>query len=277
MSTQSRTGQVTVNSAQLPYEMAGEGSTIVLIHAGIADSRMWDDQWQEFSQSYRVVRYDARGYGMSTNPDGEFGHDEDLQAILHEVGVERATFVAASMGGQIALNYILQHPERAEGLVLVGSSVDTTKPTEAMKEAWRAVNTASEAGDIAGANEIEMQLWIDGPTRAPGVVDARVRERVSDMNSNALAAYNENATERDIDPPISTRLGEISVPALVIVGDLDQPMMLESADIFVRDIPNAHKAVIEGTAHLPSMERPTEFNALVLDFLHNIHNSSTRS
>ncbi len=70
-----------------------------------------------------------------------------------------------------------------------------------MKEAWRAVNTASEAGDIAGANEIEMQLWIDGPTRAPGVVDARVRERVSEMNSNELAAYNENATERDIEPP----------------------------------------------------------------------------
>ncbi len=111
MSTQSRTGQVRVNSAQLSYEVVGDGPTIVLIHAGIADSRMWDDQWQKFSQHYRVVRYDVRGYGTSTNPDGEFGHDEDLHAVLQAIGVERATFVAASMGGHIALNYILQHPD----------------------------------------------------------------------------------------------------------------------------------------------------------------------
>jgi 3-oxoadipate enol-lactonase len=271
------TGYIESNGAQLYYEVAGDGPVVVLMHAGIADSRMWDDQWQPFTQQFRTIRYDVRGFGKSTNPDGAFGHDEDLEALLRHLRVERASFVAVSMAGHIALNYILGHPDKADALVLVASGVGATAPAPALIEGWERVEEALEAGDIARANEIEIQLWVDGPSRTPDQVDPRVRERALEMNGEALRQANPNADERPIEPPVKDRLGEIAIPTLVIVGDLDQPHVLESADVFVRDIPGARKEVMAGTAHLPSMEQPAVFSALVVPFLHAVHNSSTPS
>jgi 3-oxoadipate enol-lactonase len=275
--TQSHRGQVTVSGTQLSYQVAGDGPALVLMHAGIADNRMWDDQWDEFSQHFRTIRYDVRGFGKSANPDGPFGHDEDLHALLQHLGVEQASFVAVSMAGHIALNYILGHPSKANALVLVASGVGAVPPSADLVRAWKAVEEAVVAGDMARVNEIEMQIWVDGPSRTPDQVDPRVRQRVSEMNANNLRMENERAEEREADPSVKDRLAEIAIPTLVIVGDLDQPHVIESADLFVRDISGARKVVMPGTAHLPSMEQPAVFNRLVLHFLLAIHNQSTTS
>ena len=115
-------------------------------------------------------------------------------------------------------------------------------------------------------------MWVDGPARAPEDVDPAVRERVRVMDTDLFArvAEQEEASEGDLDPPASARLSEIRVPTLVIVGEEDQPDALASADALASGIAGARKAAIPDAAHLPSMERPAEFNRIVLDFIRDL-------
>src|SRR5690606_6601331 len=131
------TGFADINGARLYYEVAGEGPALVLLHAGICDSRMWDDQFAAFAKHYRTVRYDLRGYGQSNPVAGRFAHYEDLRALLDHLGIERAYLIGVSFGGMIAIDFTLTYPQRVAGLILVGTGVDgyynpaITEPAEA--------------------------------------------------------------------------------------------------------------------------------------------------
>ncbi len=266
----SESGFVGVEGTQLYYEVAGTGEPVVLIHAGICDSRMWDDQWAMFARQYRVIRYDVRGFGKSASPSQPYADRDDLYALCRHLRVDQTHIVAVSMAGHIAIAFALEHPEMIRSLVLVASGVGAAPPSEALKQAWEEADAAITAGDIARANEIELRVWVDGPGREPGQVDPTVRERVREMNGNNLVLANEEAVERPLEPPARERLGELRAPVLIIVGDKDQPHVITSADLFEAAIAGSKKVMMRGTAHLPSMERPDEFNKLVLDFLQSV-------
>ncbi len=259
-----------VNGTRLYYEVAGEGHPLVLIHAGIADSRMWDDQWDLFARQYRVVRYDIRGCGKSPMPPEEFSLSDDLLTLLRLLGIDKTYLLGVSMGGGVALDFTLEHPEMVDGLILVGSGVGGREPSETLKQAWEKVEAAFNTGGIPAANEIEMQMWVDGPRRTPDQVDPTLRQRIGEMNANNFAMGSDEARPRRLDPPALNRLHEIRVPTLIVVGDLDQPDILESADLLESGIAGARKVVMHGTAHMPSMEQPDEFNRIVLDFLRGL-------
>jgi len=249
--------------ARLYYEQSGEGHPLVLNHAGITDSRMWDDQVEEFARHYRVIRWDVRGYGGSSLPAGPFAAHEDLHGLLEHLGVESAHMVGLSMGGGIAIDFALRYPDRVVGLIPVASALSgyNTPPNPILSELREAV----ARGDAASAAELQAKRWVDGPHRAQGQVDARVREKVKEMCRGALGAWQN--TLRTLDPPALGRLGEIRARTLVIEGDQDVPYIGDIASRLVSEIPNARKAVIAGVAHMVNMERPREFNRLVLDFL----------
>src|SRR3712207_8911911 len=116
-------GFADVNGARLHYEIVGEGDPLVLVHAGIADGRMWEGQLGAFAHRNRVIRYDMRGFGRSAMVEGPYAHHEDLRALLDYLGIERALLVGCSMGGKTIIDFALQHPGRAGALVLAGSSV----------------------------------------------------------------------------------------------------------------------------------------------------------
>lgn len=256
-----------INGTRILYEETGSGHPLVLMHAGICDSRMWDDQWDELAQHFRVIRYDIRGFGQSAIPSEPFAHRDDLFALLQLLKVEQASLVAASMAGAIAIAFTLEHPDMVDALILVGSGVGAVDPAEALIAGWEQADAAFIAGDIAQANEIELRLWVDGPGRSTTEVDPAIRERVRQMNGNNFAMMNEAAEERVLDPPVRDRLRELQVPTLIIAGDQDQPHVLASARHFEDNIPDSKVVIMPGTAHLPSMEQPTLFNRLVIDFL----------
>ncbi len=264
---QTRTGIAEVNGARLTYEVAGVGHPLVLIHAGIADSRMWDDQWDVFARHYTVIRYDVRGCGRSVPPPGPFAHQEDLRALLRFLDIETAYLLGVSMGGAIAIELTLAHPEMVDALVTVGASAPGARPSDAMITAWKQVDAALTAGDIDRANELELRMWVDGPYRSPDAVDPAVRERVRVMNGNNLVVFSEESEPRPLEPFAITRLDEIRAPTLVIYADLDQPDVQEGAEELARGIRGAQKVVISGAAHMPNMEQPAEFNRVVLEFL----------
>jgi pimeloyl-ACP methyl ester carboxylesterase len=253
----------------LAHDVAGEGPAVLLIHEGIADRRMWDPQIGPFTEAgYRVVRCDLRGFGDTPLEPGPFSHVADVEELLEQLGVEHAAVVAGSLGARIALEHALTHPARVDALVLMGPAMRDMTPNQAVRDSWAEEERLYEAGDLDGAVEVNLRVWVDGVGRAPEDVDADVRERVRVMQRRAFELDVPGAgPEEPFDPPASGRLGEISCPALVLVGDLDQPAILEVADRLAAGIADARKEIIRGTAHVSSMERPEEFNRLVLDFL----------
>ncbi|MGD9895183.1 MAG: alpha/beta fold hydrolase [Dehalococcoidia bacterium] len=260
-----QSGIAEVNGARLFYEVAGEGPAVVLIHAGIADSRMWDEQFEAFAGHFRVIRYDARGYGRSDMPAGPFAHRDDLHGLLHYLGVERAALVGLSMGGSTTIDFTLDHPELAWALVPVATGLSGYQFSESMLRADEEEEAAFERGDMEAVYEINLRTWVDGPTRPPDAVDPAIREKVRQMQRDASTST--EGEPRRLDPPAIGRLAEITAPTLVIAGDADMPDMPAIADLLASGIAGTQKVMIPGVAHMVNMERPAEFNRLVLDFL----------
>ena len=260
-------GVAEVNGASLHYELAGEGRPLVLLHAGICDGRMWDGQLDAFAARRRVLRYDRRGFGRTTQSAAAFSHVEDLKALLSHLNFGRVTVVGCSQGAKVALDLALERPDAVDSLVLVAPAVSgyayATPPPPQFEE----IERADAAGDVGRVNELELQVWVDGPRRRPGEVDRGVRELVREMNLAALTSH--AGEELAGGGGAAGRLGEVRVPTLVVVGALDTPRTLEAADALAEGIHGARLEVIKGTAHLPSMERPEEFNRLVLGFLND--------
>jgi pimeloyl-ACP methyl ester carboxylesterase len=261
-----------VNGASFYYEVMGEGEPLVLVHAGIADGRMWDGQFEAFAGRYRVVRYDMRGYGRTVAPSGgTYSHHEDLRDLLDYLGIEQARLVGCSMGGKTVIDFVLEFPERTPALVLVAPAVGGFEPDVDPPEEWDELVAADEAGDFERVSELEVQVWVDGPYRGTDSVEPAMRDLVREMG---LIALNNEAAgsgdEQPLEPPAANRLIEVQVPALVLVGDQDRPEIVATADLLEERLPNAQKVVMRSSAHLPNMELPEEFNRIVLEFLNGV-------
>lgn len=260
------------NSAELFIETAGSGPAVLLIHSGVTDSRMWDDIWDPLAARQSVIRYDLRGHGRSSIPPTAYAHHEDALAVLDACGVDRAVVVGASMGGGIALDMAVTHPDRVAGLVLINTLAGMEVPSPELRVGWDAVNAAWDAGDLDAATEIELRMWVDGPTRQPHEVDPSVRERVREMDRALLARAEamDAAEEVELESPVRTRLAEITCPVLVIVGLLDLSDALTSAIALGRGLPHVQRVDIPDAAHLPSMEQPAAVWGAMETFLEDI-------
>ncbi len=266
----SKTGSLEAQGAPLYYEVAGQGHPLLLLHAGIADSSMWDEQFPVFAQQYRTIRYDLRGYGRSRFPSRQFADYEDPVALFQFLGIQQAHVIGISFGGKIALDFALAHPEMVTALVLVAPGVGGMQPSERLLRFGEEEDEFLSRGDLEGATELNLRMWVDGPRRSPDQVNPQVRQRVHDMQYHAFTIPAPSSVEEiALQPPAISRLAEIRVPTLIIVGDHDLPEMIERSAELAAAIPGAQHVVIPGVAHMVSMEQPEQFNRLVLEFLHD--------
>ncbi len=263
---------VRIKGARLYHEVTGEGHPLVLIHAGVADCRMWDEQVPVFAKHYRVIRYDTRGFGNSKTEDIEFSNCQDLCDLLDHLGVERAYLVGASRAGGIAIDFTLEHPEKVDALIPVSSGLGGLdhRPMEHEVRMFNEMNEAWDHKDFVRLADLEVRMWVDGPGQSETRVNHALRERIREMILHTYTTHTTKGKSRHLDPPAAKRLAEIKVPTLTILGDLDESGVLAAGDQLERGILDARKVVMVGTAHLPSMERPAEFNRIVLDFLEEI-------
>lgn len=263
-----------INGAKIFYTQTNpqHPETMLMIHAGICDHRMWDNQVSHFAQRFHVITFDMRGFGQSTIPDAPFALYEDIIALLDYLKVHSAWFLACSMGGKMAINVALLKPELVKGLLLSGPAYGGYRyEGEQAHPLDDAFDKAEEDDDMEAMSELEVQLWVDGEGRKAEDVDPHVRKLVYDMNLIPLMVGDDIwDKEQSLEPPASERLADISCPTLIIIGDLDVVSSLERADNLADAIPNAKKVVMTGTAHVPNMEFPEKFNAIVDDFLGNL-------
>jgi 3-oxoadipate enol-lactonase len=186
---------------------------------------------------------------------------------LDEHGLERAALVGVSLGGRVALEVAVARPDLVRALVLVAPGLPGHEWSQELRAQWDEEEAAFEAGDLDAAVEVSLRTWVDGPRRRPEDVDPELRRRVGEMQRDAYELQREWVDEEPLVRELGERLGEIVAPTLVLVGDEDQPDMQAIAKRLAREIQGARLATIPETAHVPSMERPREFDELVLPFL----------
>jgi pimeloyl-ACP methyl ester carboxylesterase len=240
------------------------------MHSGISDSRMWDPQWKVLSRNFHAIRFDARGFGSSADPRRPYTLHGDAMEVLDALEIEKAAVVGSSMGGYAALDMAIALPHRVSALVLVTAAPSGWTHTPDIRAQWDAVDAAYESRGIDAANELEMKMWIDGPFRAPDVVDREIRRQAATVNRVLLERQATFEIEPgDLEPPAVGRLAEVKVPTLVITGELDQPSILGGAFEVSRGT-GAEHVEIENSAHFPNLEHPTEFNRALTDFLERV-------
>jgi len=255
----------------LAYDIAGAGQPIVLVHAGIADRRMWDPQWPAFASIGRAVRYDARGYGETLPPAGPWSHHADLLAVIDELGLGRVHLVGTSMGAGIAVEAALARPRAVASLLLVApGGALLGDGADSLRQLWHEEVEALDRGDIDAAVEVNLRGWVDGPTRGADAVNPEVRAFVGRMQRDAfeLPEWDPEASpEHELSPAAADRLPEIHCPTFVLVGDLDQPATKDAATRIATKVEGARLEVWPDVAHVPTLERPADFERLALAFL----------
>jgi 3-oxoadipate enol-lactonase len=254
----------------LHHEVEGSGAPVVLLHEAIADCRMWDPQWSSFAERYRVLRCDFAGFGRTPIEKVPVSHARDVAALLDDLGIAGAGLVGAALGGRVALEVAVARPELVAALVLVDAGLPGFNWSAAVREYGEAEDEAVARGDLDGATELNLRMWVDGPRRSAADVDPGVRAKVGEMQRHALelqAPYWESLDEDMLVPEIAERLGEVKTPTLVVVGAEDVDDMHRLAELLARAIPNARLESIPGAAHIPSLEQPAAFDELVLGFL----------
>jgi pimeloyl-ACP methyl ester carboxylesterase len=249
------------------YEAKGTGPTIVLIHGGQLDCRIWDDQFAALARDFHVIRYDVRGYGGSPRPELLYSDVNDLVGLLDYLDVKKGHVVGLSLGGRIAIDFALTHPTRVESLTLAGpglSGYDPPGSTESDLRMWGIVKAARDEGPIKA-----IELWLNDPLMVPAMEQSRLAPRLRRLARENAHCWLENPIlQRPPRPSSVDRLGEIRVPTLLILGDRDVPQVKATVETLAKGIGHAQKAVIQDAGHMVNMEKPEEFNDAVLKFLH---------
>jgi len=254
------------------YEETGQGPPVVLIHGHSLNLRMWQYQVPALLQAgYRVVRYDVRGHGRSAAPAQGYtweNHAADLADLLTCLDVESAHLVGLSMGGGIALQFVLDSPQRVLSLGLIDSTLPgftySDEFTHQVEELVRVVRAE-------GPGPAFRHLWLAHPffdgLRAYPERFALLEEMVRTFPA---ADYHRGAIPPGYSSAIADRLGEIAAPAVVMVGEQDIPDFRLIADILAASLPNAHLSVFSGCGHVPPLEQPDAFNEALIAFLREV-------
>lgn len=264
---------VSSGQAQLAVTAGGDGPALVFIHSGVTDQRGWEAQISHFRKGYQTVTLDLRGYGETVAPPEPYSSLQDLLAVMNALSIDKAVLIGNSKGGRLSLDFALAYPQRVRALVLIAPAISGAPKVEQWPpEVQRydvQVDAAYDADDLDAVNELEAGLWLDGLGSSQPRVSGPVRDLFLDMNGRALRA----APVGDELPPEHSayaRLSQIRVPTLLVTGDLDLPHMQANAEHAARTIPDARLHVMHGAAHLPQLEQPAAFNALLSAFLRSL-------
>ena len=257
-----------VPGARLYWESAGHASApaVLLIHAGVATLRMWDPLVDALAADHLVIRYDTRGFGQTEFDDVTYSDRADALAILDHLGVAAATVVGASRGGSIAIDLAVEHPSRVTGIVVIGSGPSgfpETELSERENELVDAIDAAEVGGDWAEAARLENALWNVGPLREPADVDPGFLRTATELGRSNIRHGAGATGGLPLEPPAYGRIGELALPTLVVVGSLDVSAALAEYEYLVGAIPDATGRVFRDAAHLPSVERPAEFQQML--------------
>jgi pimeloyl-ACP methyl ester carboxylesterase len=244
---------------------------VLLLHPGLWDSRTWDPQVPVLAaRGYRAIRYDLRGYGRSSRLTGAaYSHVDDAVALLDHLGVESAALVGCSMGGAIAIDIAVSHPDRPWALVVAASGLAGFEENDEEIAWWDAATEGLEelieAGDLEAAEDLRLEVW--APLGTHDEAGAAIR-RIAFDNLHEITM--DESAEVELNPPAAARLHEVVVPTLVVKAEHDPPFMRRCSDTIAAGIPGARIVEIDGADHVVNLRQPQAFDAAVIPFLDQV-------
>lgn len=245
----------------------------MLLHAGVADRRMWDPQWAGLTAARDAVRLDLHGFGQSDRaPVGALDPVADVLDTLEYLGVGSCHLVGSSLGAGVALEVALTRPGLVRSLLLAppGGSL-LTERSPALASFAAAENAALERGDLDAAVEANVDAWVVGQGRTLDDVDPAVTASVRAMQRRAFeidASWEDSDLEEvELDPPAVQRYAEVGPPVLLVVGAHDLGPVHRAADDIQAQVAQVRRVDRPHAAHLPSMEEPENFLRLLLDWV----------
>jgi 3-oxoadipate enol-lactonase len=255
------------DGGRLHFEVAGAGPAVTLLHPGLWDARTWDPQFEPWSERFRVLRYDQRGYGRSSRPEPglPYSHVRDLLALLEHVGIDRTALVGCSMGGALAIDATITVPDRVWAVAAAAPALGGFEESED-EEAWwderaEPIEASVGAGEIERAQDLLLEIW--APLGVDDPAGARIRAIARD-NIHELT-MDESGAEQ-LDPPAAQRLTEIDTPVLVLEARHDPPDGRRVAQLIAREVLDGRLATIDAD-HVVNLRAPEAFDAAVLPFL----------
>jgi pimeloyl-ACP methyl ester carboxylesterase len=255
----------------IAYLDTGTGDPVVLLHAGYVDHRLFEAQTPALAAEHRVIAVDIRGHGWSANASEPFRWADDLAGLLSHLDAGPAVLVGVSMGGAVAGDTAIEYPELVRGIVLSGASVSDFQYTyEVTRQIVAESHRTLHSGDIEGWLKVFLRS-VAGPFRTVEETDPRILDHLREMALHTIAKHTPG--ERNWHVPMTdtwARVPKIDVPVLTVNGTLDAPDLLADAERYAATAQNGRSVLVEGTSHFPNLEKPEEFNAIVLDFLRSL-------
>lgn len=257
--------RIKLSEVSINYELDGSGETVALLNGLTMDVNGWIGQVGEFSKHFKVLRHDCRGQGKSDKPDMPYTHEllaKDLNELMDRLGIVRAHLVGISNGGMIAEVFALNYPERVSKIVLVDTTSRISPILDRTLDAWIA---AAHAGGIALLFDIALPSLF--------------AESFIEKNAELIKTLKELSIERNTPQAVinlargcktlnvTERLNEINKPTLIIHGEEDILIPLKHAVLLHEKIKGSTLRVIKDCGHVPPVEKPEEFNRIVIEFL----------
>jgi pimeloyl-ACP methyl ester carboxylesterase len=243
---------------------------ITLLASALVSLEAWDDVTPFLvAAGYRVVRYDYRGFGASATDPVEFSNRDDLRAVLDALGIERTAVVGNSYGAMIALDTVLESPERFVAMAWVGGGIGGFDGGDSEEELalYRTYEEAEEAGDIETMADVDVRIWVDGVGQRSDRVPDAIREAVRRMDRPHVDPKRVLGTPIPLEPRANERLASLAIPTLVVIGELDTQGTRAAAARLATTATQARLVSWPDVAHMIGMEQPERLAGALIDFL----------
>jgi 3-oxoadipate enol-lactonase len=255
-----------INGITIAYSDRGTGLPIIFLHAFPLNRTMWAQQEEALSLRFRVITVDLRGHGESDAPLWRYTLEQsadDVNALLDQLSIQQAIFVGLSMGGYILFAFYRKYAARVKGLILADTRAQADT-AEGKDGRFQMAQTAYKKGPSAIADIMMPKLLSPATIQTRTALVQQVRVMIENNQISGIAGDLMAMAERPDSIPL---LKQITCPAQIIVGELDQATPPSDAQLMADQIPNARLSIIPGAAHLTNLEQPEAFNHIVANFV----------
>lgn len=264
-------GYIKAGQLNVYYETAGTGKPLLLLHAGLQDMRMWDEQIKTFSHQYKVITIDLPEHGKTIGIDTITAVADVIKTVLDSLHIQVTSIMGLSMGSVCATDFVIAYPERVDKVILVSPGLYGFKKFLIMDTVSQKIADRNEKAYSANnADTIATYFtatWCDGPYRKLAEVNRVAHNYVYNTTRQHVLQHGIERFPKFNEPPAAEKINSIRKPLLIITGDKDVPLIISIAGVLQKQIKGAERLIIKNAAHMLNMEEPALFNKTVLTFL----------